>query len=346
MKLDVQEYYGTILKTSADLQTNACCEPDNIPESLKIPLSNIHSEVSAKYYGCGLLAPRELKGLRILDLGSGSGRDCYALAQLVGTEGSVLGIDMTDEQLQTANQYKEWHAEKFGFANVEFLKGDIERLDALGLKDNSFDLIISNCVVNLSTDKEAVFRQAHRLLKNGGEMYFSDVYSERRIPETLAQDPVLYGECLSGALYWNDFLNLAKRCGFADPRLVESRPLTIENPELETKLGNHRFYSATYRLFKIEDLEPACEDYGQAVRYKGTMSEGSLGFLMDQGHYFEKGKIEPVCGNSWRMLHETRFQKHFDFFGDWSTHFGIFEGCGTTMPFSSTIESTGSESCC
>lgn len=346
MKQEVQEYYGITLKTNHDLQTNACCSPAEIPDYLKQPLSKIHPEVSAKYYGCGLLAPTELKGLRILDLGSGSGRDCYALAQLVGSDGFVLGVDMTDEQLDIANKYKDWHAKEFGFANIKFCKGYIEELDKLGLEEGSFDLIISNCVINLSTDKEAVFKQAFRLLKNGGEMYFSDVYSERRIPETLAKDPVLYGECLSGALYWNDFLNLAKKCGFRDPRLVEDRPLMIENSKIEQKLGNHRFYSATYRLFKIDHLEPACEDYGQAVRYKGTMEECPKGFLMDQGHYFEKGKIEPVCGNSWRMLHDTRFQEHFEFYGDWSTHYGIFQGCGASMPFSQTMESSPSNACC
>ena len=89
---------------------------------------------------------------------------------------------------------------------MRFLKGYLEHLDELDLADASFDVIVSNCVINLSPDKRAVLAQAHRLLKPGGELYFSDVYADRRVPVELSNDPVLYGECLAGALYWNDFL--------------------------------------------------------------------------------------------------------------------------------------------
>ena len=101
--------------------------------------------------------------------------------------------------------------QRFGYTrkNTEFRLGYIERLDELDLPDNSFDIIVSNCVINLSPDKEAVLREAWRLLKPGGELYFSDVYADRRVPRSLRDDPELYGECLSGALYWNDFHNLA-----------------------------------------------------------------------------------------------------------------------------------------
>jgi SAM-dependent methyltransferase len=164
--------------------------------------------------------------------GSGSGRDVYALAQLVGAQGEVVGVDMTDEQLDVAVKHRAWHAERFGYANVRFLHGYIERLDELDLAPASFDVIVSNCVVNLSPDKEAVLRGVQRLLKPGGEFYFSDVYADRRVPEAVRNDPVLYGECLGGALYWNDFLGLARQAGFADPRLVEDRPLAVTDPEL------------------------------------------------------------------------------------------------------------------
>ena len=131
-------------------------------------------------------------------------------------------------------------------------------------------MIVSNCVINLSVDKDAVLRGAFDLLKPGGELYFADVYCDRRLPEEIKADPLLYGECLGGALYWNDFLPMAKRAGFLDPRLVTSRPIAVENEAMRAKLGQAKFFSATYRLFKLEGLEPACEDYGQAVIYKGT----------------------------------------------------------------------------
>ena len=122
--------------------------------------------------------------------------------------------------------------------NIEFVKGNIEELDRLGLEKGSFDLIISNCVVNLAKDKQKVLDDAFDLLKPGGEMYFSDVYSDRRVSQELQNDPVLWGECLSGALYWNDFLNFAKKAGFTDPRAVENKPITIENKKLEEKVGD------------------------------------------------------------------------------------------------------------
>lgn len=209
--IDVQEYYGKTLQKSEDLQTNACCTAAAPPKHIKEALKNVHDEVLARYYGCGLTIPECVEGMDILDLGSGSGRDCYIASQLVGKNGSVTGVDMTTEQLAVANKYKDYHAEKFGYANVDFLEGNIEKLDELGLDEEQFDIIISNCVINLVMDKQKVLNDAYRLLKPGGELYFSDVYCDRRIPKHLQEDQVLWGECLSGALYWNDFLRMAKK---------------------------------------------------------------------------------------------------------------------------------------
>lgn len=347
LHLEVQEYYGTEVQTSDDLKTNACCTLTSPPKYIREALKNVHDEVQAKYYGCGLTIPSAIEGLKILDLGSGSGRDCYIASQLVGENGSVVGVDMTDEQLNVAHKYVDYHVEKFGYktSNVKFIKGNIERLDELNLELGSFDVIISNCVVNLAKDKLKVLKDAYDLLKPGGEMYFSDVYSDRRIPKSLQENRVLWGECLSGALYWNDFLNYAKKAGFGDPRAVEDKPITIENEELEELVGDIEFYSVTYRLMKIDNLESDCEDYGQAVAYKGGILENEMAFELDGHHYFPKGKIITVCGNTYRMLNETRFEKYFDFYGNWDTHYGIFEGCGGNMPFTQS-ENGAAASCC
>lgn len=342
----VQDYYGKQLQSSEDLKTTACCDVSQVPEWLKPLLSNIHGEVLSRYYGCGLVCPPLLEGCRILDLGSGSGRDVYALAQLVGATGEVVGVDMTDEQLDVANTYKAHHADVFGYDNVTFLKGYIEKLDELDLEDGYFDVIVSNCVINLSPDKDAVLASVNRLLKPGGEFYFSDVYADRRVPDAVVNDPVLYGECLGGALYWNDFVSLSKRHGFTDPRLVEDRPLVITDPTLAPRIGNISFFSATYRLFKLPALEPDCEDYGQAVIYKGTVPENPSAFLLDKHHYIETGKVFPVCGNTWRMLADTRFSAHFEFIGDFSQHYGIFDGCGKTLPYDQEAGTEGGAPCC
>jgi SAM-dependent methyltransferase len=346
----VKDYYGKVLKSSEDLKTSACCDEGAVPASLEALLANVHEEVRAKYYGCGFVAPAALRGARVLDLGSGSGRDVYLIAQFVGPEGEVVGVDMTDEQLATAEAHADWHMRAFGYKrrNVRFLKGYIEALGALRLEPASFDVIVSNCVINLSVDKPAVLRGAYDLLKPGGELYFADVYCDRRLPDAVRADPVLYGECLGGALYWNDFLPMAKRAGFLDPRLVTSRPIDVANAAMRAKLGQAKFFSATYRLFKLDGLETACEDYGQAVIYRGGVAEQPDAFELDGHHLIETGKVFPVCGNTWRMLAETRFEPYFDFIGDFATHYGIFPGCGTSVPFAAGAgtETKSSSGCC
>jgi len=339
MKHDsVKQYYGETLQSSADLQTNACCTTDAMPDHVKRILSLLHDDVLDRYYGCGLIAPDALEGMRILDLGCGAGRDVYVLSALVGETGSVVGVDMTPAQLVVARAHRDFHARAFGHAapNTAFHEGLIEKLDALPLEPGSFDIIVSNCVVNLATDKAAVLRGAHRLLKDGGEMYFADVYADRRVPEALRDDPVLYGECLSGALYWNDFERIARAAGFADPRLVAHRPLAIENPQLAARTGRIAFTSATCRLFNIPGLEPACEDYGQAVIYRGTLPHAPDAVTLDAHHVFETGRTTPVCGNTLRMLTDTRFAPHFEVIGSWERHYGIFPGCGAASPFCGT----------
>ncbi|QDL36436.1 methyltransferase domain-containing protein [Rhodoferax sediminis] len=342
----VSDYYGRQLKNSGDLKTNACCDASAVPPWMKPILARVHPEVLSRYYGCGLVCPPLLQGCRVLDLGCGAGRDVYAVAQLVGPAGEVVGVDMTDEQLAVANRHRAFHAQSFGYDNVRFLYGYIEQLDQLDLEPGSFDVIISNCVVNLSPDKESVLRGVHRLLKPGGEFYFADVYADRRVPDSVRNDPVLYGECLGGALYWNDFLRLAQGHGFADSRLVTDRPLDMGDPQLASRLGNLRFFSATYRLFKLEGLESACEDYGQAVVYRGSILEQPDRFVLDKHHDIETGRVFPVCGNTWRMLRETRLAPHFDFIGDFRRHYGLFEGCGGGLPFDATGSESTASACC
>lgn len=347
----VKEYYGKTLGGSADLKTDACCTLDDTPSFLKPVLAKIHPEVASRYYGCGLVLPEAIGGLRILDLGSGAGRDVYALAALVGETGSVVGVDMTPEQLAVAREYQQYHAEVFGYAaaNTEFHQGYIERLDELALAENSFDLIVSNCVLNLCPDKGAVLREAYRLLKPGGEMYFSDVYADRRIPEALLADPVLHGECLSGALYWNDFLTLAKAAGFTDPRLVNDRPLGIDSAEVQAKVEGIGFYSATWRLFKIADLEAGNEDYGQAVVYRGSVEQHPDALALDKHHRMATGERVPVSSNTWRMLAESRFASHFDFVDGSGVHLGIFKGGESDeggLPFDEGVGMPVTSACC
>lgn len=324
----VQRYYGEILKSSADLQTSACCVGAAPASYIADALKEVHEEVKARFYGCGSPIPLALKGAHVLDLGCGTGRDCYVLSQLAGPEGSVVGVDMTAAQLAVARAHRDYHVKKFGFANVEFRQGYIEDLSTARIADNSMDVVVSNCVLNLSPEKSRVFCEIFRVLKPGGELYFSDVFADRRVPAVLAADPVLLGECLGGALYWDDFRRLMATVGCQDVRTAERRRVAINNPEIEHKTQPIGFYSVTVRAFKL-DLEDRCEDYGQAVIYNGTIAEAPHEFDLDDHHHFEAHKVVPVCGNTADMIVGSRYAPHFRIIGDKSIHHGLFD-CSPT----------------
>ncbi len=347
MHTEVQNYYGEVLQSTDDLKTSACCTVDAPPEYLRAALARVHDEVITRYYGCGLVLPEALEGASVLDLGCGAGRDVYTLAQLVGPDGSVVGVDMTPEQLAVARRHEDWHAQQFGYekSNVQFIDGTIEHLEETGLADGQFDVIVSNCVINLATDKQAVLDQAWRLLKPGGELYFADIYTDRRVPVELTTDPVLYGECLSGALYWNDFVNIAQRAGFVDPRLVTDKSVSVDDPELAEKVGAIRFFSATYRLFKLPELEAGRENYGQSACYRGTAPHHPDALPFDKQLTFRAGEATPVCGNTWQMLAGSRLAGFFELSAGPGAHVGVFDETGLGLPFDPETEAKQTGCC-
>jgi SAM-dependent methyltransferase len=345
---EVQRYYGETLESSGDLKTTACCTAAAPPDYISRILAEIHEEVSRRYYGCGLVLPEALEGLRALDLGCGAGRDVYLLSRLVGPDGHVTGVDMTPEQLEVAKAHREFHRDRYGYerSNVEFIAGNIEELDACGLPDASFDLIVSNCVINLAVDKAAVLKSAFALLKPGGEMYFSDIYANRRVPEELTRDPVLYGECLAGALYWNDFTALARSCGFAGPYVVEESAVDITDPGLSERVGDLRFRSVTVRLMRTDGLEASDEDYGQQAVYAGSIPGHEDEFLLDRNNRFTAGQPKPVSGNTARVLESGRLAAHFEILGDNRTHFGPFSDNSDSPSFTKDGKEKPSGGCC
>lgn len=322
----VQHYYGQVLQSTQDLKTNACCTLDAIPQHLRPLLSDLHPEVVARYYGCGTPFPPTLTACTVLDLGCGSGRDCYLLSRLVGESGRVIGVDMTEAQLAVAKKHCDWHTQRYGYqqSNVEFKQGYIEDLKTAGIADNSIDVVVSNCVINLSPDKKQVLTEILRVLKPGGEIYFSDIYADRRIPDALKLDPVLLGECLAGALYWEDFRRIMQDLDCRDVRTVKENPITLEDPEVEAKIGMVNFRSVTIRAFKIS-LEDRCEDFGQIAIYQGSIPEHPHSFDLDDHHHFETGKPLRVCGNTFDMLAQSRYAAHFQLIGDKTRHFGLFD---------------------
>lgn len=347
VKGTVERYYGSELKSTRDLKTGACCTADSLPAHVKEVLPYIAEEIRERYYGCGSPVPPVLNGLKVLDIGCGTGRDCYVFSKLVGEEGSVHGIDMTASQIEVAMRYQNEQAARFGYknSNVHFVHDYIENLGK-HFSEGSLDLIVSNCVVNLIEDKEMLMQQVYRILKYGGEFYFSDIYADRRLPERLRRNPVLYGECLGGALYWKDFERIARKAGFVDPRAVSKRVIDISHEEIKTLTENITFFSITYRLWKIKALEDACEDYGHVAIYRGGIPESPYRLELDAAHVFEKDKPERVCGNTARMLSETRFSRYTEVIGSFVQHFGLFESCSTQKSREQGRDSQGGSSCC
>jgi SAM-dependent methyltransferase len=173
--------------------------------------------------GCG--NPPALAGLKpgevVLDLGAGGGIDCFLAARRVGPAGRVIGVDMTPEMLDRARE----NARKSGLANVEFRLGEIEHLP---VADGSVDVIISNCVINLSTDKAGVFREAFRVLRPGGRMMVSDLALKRPIPPALRDSAEAYVACIAGAMLKDDYLGLIRRAGFRRVTVVSEKAFPPE----------------------------------------------------------------------------------------------------------------------
>ncbi len=343
---EVRTYYGETLTTSDDLKTTACCSDEAVPEHHKPLLSLLPDEVMTKFYGCGSPVPPALDGATVLDLGCGTGRDAFVAAALAGPTGRVVGVDMTPEQIQVAQRHRQSVADALGHPapTTEFVLGTMEDLGALGIEDASVDVVISNCVLNLAPDKGPVFAEIDRVLRPGGELYVSDVFADRRLPESVRRDPVLVGECLGGALYTEDFRRMMAALGWRDVRTVTERPVTVEDPALRDMLGNARFTSATVRAFKLADMvEDRCEDYGQVATYRGGVEGQRHAFILDDHHTFEAGRPMRVCGNTAAMLQNTRYAPFFDITGDRSVHFGLFD----CAPAPLAEGASGSEaSCC
>ena len=312
---EVREYYGRTLAGSDDLHTDAPhCEAVPPPKYVLDVMPLIADEIVARFYGCGSPIPPALEGATVLDLGCGTGRDVYVLSKLVGPTGHVIGVDMTPEQLEVAERYQQEQAERFGFeeSNVEFRLGYIEDLEAIGIEDESIDLVVSNCVVNLSPFKELVMNEVYRVLKPGGELYFSDVYASRRLPDELRDDPVLHSECLGGATYAEDFRQLMRRAGWPHVVWTVDDPMYVGDLAIETRVGFTSFRSRTIRAIKCDGLEETEEDYGQHATYLGGMPEMPRYFDFDSELRFVKGKPRAVSGNTARMLEASRYGKYFE----------------------------------
>lgn len=269
----VQEKYGTAARSVMTSGSVACCDPalrccDPITKDLYSSAEKglIPEQAVLASLGCGNpTALIELKpGKTVLDLGSGGGIDVLLSAQRVGPTGKAYGLDMTDDMLALARE----NQKQTGIENVEFLKGEIENIP---LPDNSVDVVISNCVINLSADKDRVLGEAFRVLKPGGRFAVSDVVTREDIPEQVRQSMLLWVGCVAGALTEADYRAKLAAAGFTSIDLEPTRIYNIEdarqflseagiNVDEIAPLVDRKILSAFIRATKLNDAccEPGC----------------------------------------------------------------------------------------
>ncbi len=281
VRKSVNEFYAT---AAIHPQKELCCPTSYNPADL----SHIPPEVLNISYGCGspMTQANVEPGESVLDLGAGGGIDCFIAAKLVGKYGRVIGVDMTDEMLQNAHKSKAAVATKLGFDNVHFMKGFLEEIP---LADGCVDLVTSNCVINLSGQKEKVFQEIFRVLKTGGRFAISDVVSGKEVPVSMKQDKKLWGECISGAITEREFFTIAKASGFYG--------LEVVNRYLYKEVDGFTFYSVTARGYKYEKSKE-CKYTGQYATYRGPFSSVSD----DDGNTYPAGiPVEIGTDTAWKL---------------------------------------------
>ncbi|MCG8324664.1 MAG: methyltransferase domain-containing protein [Thiotrichales bacterium] len=312
-------------------QEELCCPVDYDTGLLEL----LPGEIIEKDYGCGDPSRYVQSGDVVLDLGSGSGKICYMAAQLVGDDGSVIGVDMNEDMLALARKYQAEMAEKLGQDRVRFVKGqiqdlalDIEALDAwlqehpvknnhdLGIleewkrrqrreqpliMDNSIDLVISNCVLNLVDDrqKQQLVDEIFRVVKPGGRIAISDIVSDEHIPEPMKEDPELWSGCISGAFQEQEMLARFAGAGFQS---ISYDKWTAEPWRV---IAGIEFRSVT--LTAVKPAGQQCIDKGHAVIYRGPYS-----FVKDDdGHEFPRGERMAVCERTFRFCTEGPYREDF-----------------------------------
>jgi len=256
LKLVVQEKYGEIAKQSKIQNESSCCGATSCCSTVDYAVfaesydkENGYNPDADLGLGCGI--PTQFASIKegdsVLDLGSGAGNDCFVARAIVGENGKVTGLDFTDAMLEKARA----NNAKLGFANVEFVKGDIEEMP---LPDNQFDVIVSNCVLNLVPDKQKAFAEMFRVLKPGGHFCVSDVVIQGQLPEALQKDAEMYAGCVSGAIPVSEFFEIVKQNSFQDIVVHKQKAITIPDEILLTYLNSDeldKFHRKEIGIFSI-----------------------------------------------------------------------------------------------
>ncbi|HSK28647.1 MAG TPA: methyltransferase domain-containing protein [Candidatus Limnocylindria bacterium] len=314
-------------------EVEAClCLPVRYDQTL---LNVIPAEILEKDYGCGDPSRHVREGETVLDLGSGSGKACYIISQIVGAKGKVIGVDFNPPMLDLARKYQKSIGEKLGYHNVEFRRGKIQDLrtnlelvdqflrqnpvnsaDEFGrfeefqnkirrdrplIADESIDVIVSNCVLNLvrPEDKMQLFAEMYRVLKRGGRAVISDIVSDEPVPAHLAEDPNLWSACVSGAFQEEEFLRAFESARFHGIRIEDFHAEAYQTVE------GIEFHAVTVTAYKGK--EGPCIERNQAVIYRGPWKQ----VVDDDGHTLERGARMAVCDKTFKLYSQPPYEGEF-----------------------------------
>lgn len=313
-----------------------CCPTDGYePQYLEL----LPSEIIEKDYGCGDPTRYVKAGETVVDLGSGAGKNCYILAQKVGATGRVIGVDFNDEMLALSRKYLDEMASKLGYRNVSFVKAkiqaldldldrvqawlsqnpitgvaDLDRFEAESTRlrqehplipDNSVDVVISNCVLNLvrPQDKQQLFREIYRVLNRGGRAVISDIVCDESPTPAILNDPDLWSGCIAGAFREEEFLEMFEQAGFYGIEIL------VRQAEPWQVIDGIEFRSLTVRAYKGK--EGPCWERNQAVVYKGPWKA----VQDDDGHTLYRGQRMAVCDKTYHLYTSPDGPYHRDVVG-------------------------------
>lgn len=318
-----------------EVQPTLCCPTEYEGNYVE----NLPEEIIEKDYGCGDPTRYVSPGETVVDLGSGAGKNCYILAQKIGAEGKIIGVDFNDEMLSLARKYQEPMAAKLGYNNTKFVKGKIQDLgldldlldgwlkanpinsidgisafEAEGdrlrqeqtlIPDNTVDVVISNCVLNLvrPQDKKQLFQEIHRVLKRGGRAVISDIVCDENPTPEILNDPELWSGCIAGAFREDEFLEMFAAAGFYGIEILtrQEEPWQVVN--------GIEFRSLTVRAFKGK--EGVCLERNQAVIYKGPWKQ----VVDDDGNVLNRGQRMAVCDKTFKIYTDEKGPYHRDILG-------------------------------
>jgi SAM-dependent methyltransferase len=331
--------YDRYARAAIDVEPALCCPTDYSADFLSV----IPEEILARDYGCGDPTPYVSEGETVLDLGSGGGKLCYILSQVVGERGRVIGVDCNREMLTLARRHQQTVADRTGFSNVDFRYGLIQDmrldLDLLGrelgqhpvrtpadwvslrhledrlrreqpmIADDSVDCVVSNCVLNLvrQQDRRQLFEEVFRVLRRGGRAAISDIVSDEDVPEDLQRDPTLWSGCISGAFREDRFLEAFEAAGFHGIEIVKR--------QREPWQTTHGIEFRSVTIVAHKGKHGPCLERNQAVIYRGPFSKVED----DDGHTFLRGQRMAVCDKTYRLLQRTPYAglfAHIEPYGD------------------------------